>query len=131
VVGSFISDPAERARWACLRELQALVLREVSADNLAWDGALASGITAIDPAHVCPASDVFLRGKPSVQDPGSLRVVFASAGRDPLAAKGTLSGGAIQATVPQGATTGWLGYTDDVILRAANGLRASLRKVWS
>lgn len=130
VVGSFLADPAERARWATLDALQSLVLEQLASD-LPWDGALARGISAIEPAQACQGSQLQVSGKLAVQDPQSLRAVFASGVTRPRAAPATLTAAGLTAVVPPGAAVGWLGYTDDKIRAAADALRARLRGFWS
>ncbi len=129
VVGSFLADPAERARWATLDALQSQVLEQLGSDQ-PWDGALARGISAIEPVQACAGSQVQVKGKLSVQDPATLRAVFASGVTRPRAAPATLSAEGLTAVVPAGAAAGWLGYTDDKIRSAANALRARLRGFW-
>jgi hypothetical protein len=148
VLRPFAADPAERGRWRCLarlleKDLAAAVSAAASRAKTPhgtpqpWDAAGAVLLDDIQPQHAEPGQPVVLTGKLESLGPGpklreGVRAVFASADGPPLPAKvlGLKAGpkaSELRLAVPVGAQPGWVGFSDDALLRASNEFRAALR----
>lgn len=62
VIATFLADACERARWACLETLFALVRAEVARN--VWDAAGTGGIVSVEPRTACPGQKVEIRVEP-------------------------------------------------------------------
>jgi hypothetical protein len=130
----FAGDPAERGRWASLsRLLEHPVFHDVIQSAASWDGAFAAGLELVSPGDAWPGDTVTFDGDLGHLSAGAkLRagttVVFASAEGAPLPARSVRwrrGGGApaLQVEVPERAQPGWVGFSDDERLAAANLFR--------
>ncbi len=140
----FANDAAERARWKCLaglfeRDLPAALKAALQRASLPegkpppWDGATSGEIEDVQPQRAAPGQPLIVTGRLGGKLSDAVRVVFASADHAPLPAKViSFDGGArtseLRVEVPAGARAGWVGLSDDRLVRASNELRLALRE---
>lgn len=146
-IASFLSDPLQRLRWACISYLFSMVDSDVK--DMQWEGASAEGIASVRPRVACPGEETQLRGMFSLQLVGNLlkdqqQVVFAAPGEEklrvapvlkaipgPNSSEGnTLYYEAISVEVPTDVRPGWVGFTDPAMRKQAAEMRESLREHW-
>jgi len=135
----FATDPQERGRWRCLaRLLEHDVFRAAVEDATkgVWEGATAAGIRAVRPIDAEPGDTVVLAGDARSRGPQprrALQPVFAAPHGDPLPGRlfvwnNTPRGFELKLTVPDEATAGWIGFSDDDLIAASNTYRRALRE---
>ncbi len=160
-IASFLTDPCERARWACLELLFEYVVSDVIATT--WDAAGTGSIVEVEPRDACPGTPVTLRVEPLI---GDGPILFLAAGEVPASAERALdsahflplleeelaevvfsaqghpsvsqlpgvvdaAAGTIGVIVPEGAHAGWIGFADPALRERSNRGREALRLAWS
>jgi hypothetical protein len=136
----FALDPVERGRWHCLDHLLAsgALARRAVTMNTEWDGATSHEIVGVQPRAIVAGEiiAVAITRAPGVTDPlANAEVVFASAEGAPLVAKAAVPAGtgmtgttlALAVQVPDGAETGWIGFSRADMIAASNKARGVLR----
>ena len=137
----FAGDPYERGRWRCLARLLEHQFFRHALDDAGkglWDGAVATGIDRVEPIQAEPGDTVIVAGdihayRQRLQSAHPIQPVFAAPNLPPLPAavagwNATARGLELRLIVPEDATPGWIGFSDDQLIAASNRYRRALRE---